>query len=485
MKIDVNDLYDHGTNKLKEGDFNAASECFNTLLDHDPTSEAYIFGLACAESKRGHSALGLLLYKHILDKNKGVTEAWSNSGCVYKTLEKFNDAKKCFHEAIKIEEPRLFKEKTPENINKIKVNLADFYSNLASMYVATGDPKEAINYCNKGLIFVTDSRALKWNRALAYLEMGDYEKGFEDYEHGVRIQGDTYISDQDRPDRNYHPHGTPRWDGTKGVSVVVYGEQGIGDELMFASVIPDLMKDCKVIIDAHPRLADLFRETFPNVPVYGTRKEAGLPWSQYHNIDYKIAMGSLGKFYRKKKEDFPGTPYLKVPEALIQKYKERLSLLGNKRKIGISWKGGVKTTNRSSRHIPLEMWTQILSLDADFISLQYHEDAQEDVDRFQESHPDITIHHWKDVLDDYDETAGLVANLDLIISVPQSVIHLAGAIGTETYQLCPKRALWQMGPYKEDMPWYESVTNIWQGHDEKWEPVLDAARQVALVGVSK
>lgn len=476
MKMLASDMYAHGVEMIKKGDFNAANETFNVLLNNDLDSDTIIFNLASCASKKNHLGVAIILYKHLLTIKPNISEAYNNMGCIYKNLEIMNKAEQCFRKAIEIDEGRIKKENDPSKKQELKINIADFYSNLASLFVADGTPLKAIELCDKGLKH-HDARVLHWNKSLALLEKGDYENGFQEYEYGFRMKGDV-ADKQDRVDRNYHKDGTPAWDGTKGKWVVVYGEQGIGDEIMFASMVPDIMKDCNVILDVHPRLADLFRNSFPNTPVFGTRKVKDIPWADFGTIDYKLSIGSLGKFYRKKKEDFPGTPYIKADDKLVEKYHEKLKSLGRKLNVGISWRGGTKKTNRSTRYIKLDLLKPLLSLDANFISLQYNKDSRKDVDVFMEKNPDIALHHWQDVLDDYDETAGLVANLDVIFSVPQSVVHLAGAMGVETYQLTPKKAMWQMGPYGEDMPWYSCVKNIWQGNDCKWEPVVDKASKI-------
>ncbi len=115
----------------------------------------------------------------------------------------------------------------------------------------------------------------------------------------------------------------------------------------------------------------------------------------------------------------------------------------------------------------------LFGLDCDFISLQYHNNARAEVDIFHESLGYEVITHWQDVVDDYDLTAGLLTQLDYVVSVPQSVVHLAGSLGVATLQLCPKSALWQMGVYKQNAPWYKCVKNIWQEVDGKWADVID------------
>jgi hypothetical protein len=338
----------------------------------------------------------------------------------------------------------------------------DIKANISGLYVAAGEP-------DKGLAVVKeieerwpdyeDMARLRGNKSLLLLEKGDYAGGFDEMDNaggGKRPVNKNYYGDPEL------------WDGTKGATVVVTGEQGIGDEIMFASMIPDLMKDCNVIMDAHMRLADMFRRSF-NIPVYATREFSTLMWRPPEMPYYKIPIGSLGKFYRRSRESFPGTPYLKADPVLSEMIKKKL---GDKPRIGISWRGGSKMTNKAARHIPLEAFLPIFkTIDAQWISLQYHQMSQREVDYMKEKHG-VTIDHWQAELDDYDITAALVENLDLVISVPQSVVHLAGALGKETIQLCPKMSMWQAGVYGEDAPWYESVKNIWQPEFGDWGGVL-------------
>ncbi len=113
----------------------------------------------------------------------------------------------------------------------------------------------------------------------------------------------------------------------------MWGEQGVGDEILSSSMIPDLARDCKlVIMDTHPRLTNLFREAFGplgNVIVYGTRKESVITWPSWHKVDFKISIGSLGRFYRRKAEDFPAKrQHLRPLEPLAQKWRERLQAVG-------------------------------------------------------------------------------------------------------------------------------------------------------------
>lgn len=441
------DLVMHNFNRLLNGTMHGKGEDMGVLL----------FYIACTHMKMGHHALAILLYKQAIDFRKDFVAAINNLGYVYKKEGMFEETKRCFEEVIRIVEEG--KQEIPDS------DKAEYYTNFGSLMIANGTPRKAIEYFDRAAS-ISDHGALnKWNRSLAYLELGDYERGFLDYEQGDR-------SDL-KSRRTYGKENLPDWDGTPGKRIIVYGEQGIGDEIMFSSMLPDAIRDCTVILDAHPRLADLFRLNYPGIAVYGTRKTEikQIGWIKYHEFDSKIAIGSLAKYYRKKEEDFPKTPFLKCDPAISAKYRTILANMGNRPKIGISWKGGIKSTNSMHRQIPLESWAGILAIDADFISLQYHRDIGEEVRKFEGEYG-AKLNHWQTVLDDYDETAGLVDNLDLIISVPQSVVHLAAAMGKTVWQLSPFRAMWQVGPYGREMPWYAATENFWQGDDCQWEPVM-------------
>lgn len=446
--IKTDELFNRGMNIVRSGgDIKAAEHMFNTILNQNVDADSVIFALGCCAMVKGNFGLGANLFQQAVSKNRKFAQAWNNLGCCYRNLGMVEKARYSFENAVNLEED-------PE-----------FVGNLGGSYIGTGSPGKAIYYLDKCLANITHHQSSLNNKSLAYLEMGDWQRGFALY--------DNRVATGNHKERHYHEHGTPEWDGTPGRTVVVYGEQGIGDEIMFASVLPDIIKVCSVILDVHPRLAGLFRIAFPQIPVYGTRKMGEIVWSAMHQIDAKISIGSLPRLFRFTNKDFPKTPYLKPDDRLSKKVRSLIESCGRKPRIGISWKGGTKKTNGIYRTVPLHLWKSILNVDATFFSLQYQEDAEYDLKRFYKESPNMPkIHHFREVLNDYDETAALVSNLDLVISVPQSVVHLAGALGVPCWQLTPKRAMWQMGQYGRNMPWYGCVKSYWQASHGHWEEVL-------------
>lgn len=474
--VNLKELAFQAFEHIEKKEFKEAEAKLVYLLNVYPREAILVYYLGCMYLDQKKLGFAVMAYEYAIQLQPDFDQCYNNLSTTYRRLGDTSRCPELLEKAVEIS-------KRPEYVSRMTSpevaikNQCDYIGNLGSCYIAKGTPKKALSYFEEALKLVPSSENVLWNQGLAYLELGDYEKGFIGYDFGDRIS--------DTKERSYHggPKSTKVWPGrdTKKddgslPSVVVYGEQGIGDEIMFASILPEMMQDANVIFECHPRLMDLFRQSFPGIPVYGTRKSIQVNWAKNHQIDYKIAIGSLAKHYRKKKEDFPGKAFLVPDEKLKQKMQEKLKTLdnnGQKPKIGISWKGGIGITNKAPRCIELELLKPLFNFDIDFISLQYHVNARAEIDKFHESLGREVITHWQDVVDDYDLTAALLPSLDMVISVPQSVVHLAGALGVNTIQMCPVQALWQMGVYGQNMPWYESVQNFWQPADGDWKTVVE------------
>jgi Flp pilus assembly protein TadD len=311
------------------------------------------------------------------------------------------------------------------------------------------------------------------NRALMLLKQRDFERAWPDYE--ARKQSLREKRANDLP--------WPEWDGSSlaGRSIYVYPEQGLGDEIMFASCLPDLIERADACtVECHAKLEAIFRRSFPEAQILA--KNA---WRDSRAIapqppDCKVAIGSLPLFFRASADAFPAhRGYLRAEEAKVLRWTNRLAALPGSRKIGISWRGGLLSTRRGLRSIPLQAWEPVLTCpDIDFISLQYS-DADAEIEALRQT-VGVDVHHWQDAIDDYDETAALVAALDLVISVQTAIVHLAGALGKTTWALITAVPEWRYGLEGPSMPWYPAVTLIRQTDPDQWDGVLAAVREGLL-----
>lgn len=331
----------------------------------------------------------------------------------------------------------------------------NFHSSLEGLSLSSlnkGEFEKAILYANRSLAEHHEALESKTNRGMAYLALGRWKEGWRDYNENIGIE-------KNRKEMTYGYE--PRWDGSKGKKVVCYGEQGIGDEMSFASCLPDLIRDSKhVTIECDMRLRPLFERSFPQTVVMGTRykDEAKRDWAHAQVFDARVAMGQLPEFYRKKDSDFHGKPYLIPNPQLALQWRALLQSMGTKPKIGIAWTGGIPKTGQAKRTVGLDTLAPLIKgFDADWISLQY-----KDVDGIQEAEKKhgIKIHDWEwgTRMADYDHTVALISELDLVISVCTTVVHAAGGLGKETWCLVPEVPMWRYRKEGTEFPWSSSVT---------------------------
>jgi len=480
-----NPFYD-ATELEKAGKHKEAGDIYKQLLNEDFDNSVVLAALGMNLAVQGENGMAHVMLSRALDKAEQIVTDFKKVGIIQKDsadpkiLADFLKTKKaeimnalgtCWKHENKCDKARYWFERA----QSIVPPNADIQNNLATLYINEGSPERAMSHLEHAIQLMPGHSQAHWNRSLCYLEMGEYEKGFKEYKWGKRAEV--------RMDRVYTNKGKlPEWDGSPGKTVVVYGEQGIGDEIMFASCLPDMMKDCKqVIFDCHKKLHVLFCNSFPALDIYPTREDEKITWpykqdgTPRYQIDAKIAMGDVPQFYRNRLEDFPGTPYIQPTTANEQRWADRLAALPAKPKIGIAWIGGHKKTRVEVRSLKLEQLLPILSLDANFISLQYTK-CEDEIQAFEMAHPDIKIHHWPEAnySENYDDQAGLVANLDLVICCCTSLVHLAGSMGVPTWVLTPSRPAWRYRLDLDYMPWYGRTVTLFrqQPNTIEWEPVV-------------
>lgn len=440
----------------EKGEIDEALRVANEVLNEDFNNPRALFIIGYVLLKAERFGLAYNINKIVTQMAPNRAEPWNNMGMCHQETLNLDDAERCFRQSLKIEPG-----------SKAAMN------NMALIYVNRGQPEAALQWSEKALKIDPAMKDAQDNKGLACLMLGKWAEGWKNWE--ASLGG---------PQRREIVYGSePRWDGSRGKTVVVYGEQGLGDEIAFASCIPDAIRDCKkVVIDCDHRLAGLFKRSFPQADVYGTRFQKEVGWPAKYQIDARCAMGGLPKFYRNRDEDFPRAPYLiPDPERRIQ-WKALLESLGPGMKIGFAYTGGLLSTGAKKRSLDLDQLLPLLKQEAHWVSLQYRDPP--DCEAFFRDHG-IRLHHWRrgTQTDDYDDTAALVAELDLVITVTTTVVHLCGAIGTPCWVLTPKHPPWFFGLGREDMQWYSCVRLFRQKTD--WDEVVRRIAKELHVVVAK
>lgn len=415
------EIWEQAVEHHKNGQYQEAENLYDQLLTQNHANAGLLATVGTLYLQQNKIGLATALLEASLVYGKArPADVLSNLGICYRSSGQQDKAVKYLNEAVAC------KEVSPQAL-----------ANYAALYLESPDQEKGAIACRKALRDDPELPIAHWNLALMELAQGKWATAWDHHEYGLRC------TPMMRVDRQIG--GLPYWNGEKG-RVIVYGEQGIGDEIMFASMLPDLLKTNDVIIECHKRLGTLFKKSFPGLTVYPTRESNNPDWVANETADYRLSIGSLGKHYRRSREAFPGTAYLRADP--LPK--------GKKFRVGISWTGGMKAGRVQKRSVPLSWWKSILNVpDVEFVSLQYT-DQKEEIDLVNTMGYDVKVMDEYAKADDYYECARLVASCDLVISVCTSVIHLAGALGVPCWVMTPKHPAWRYGN-EGGMPWYRSV----------------------------
>ncbi len=335
-----------------------------------------------------------------------------------------------------------------------------------------GDLQAARSWYRKAQQLSGEPRAFL-SEALIDLLDGNYETAWDKYEARRQV-----------PDQRLHHAmfaSLPEWRGEAPPArrLLVYGEQGLGDEIMFASMFAELGRRVpRVALICDPRLGGLFRRSFPAFEVIPEpRGSQGERAKRLSEIDCAVAAGSLGRLFRRRREDFPlHGGYLTPNPVKITAWKERLSALAPGRKIGLSWIGGMQKTGRSRRSLSLAQLQPVLETSGvSWISLQYTACSEEIAALAAAGGPRIA--EFPGVTADMDELASLIAALDLVVSVCNTTVHVAGALGKEVLVMAPFVPEWRYGMTGERMVWYPSARVLRQAAYGEWDRVIAQVRQ--------
>lgn len=272
----------------------------------------------------------------------------------------------------------------------------------------------------------------------------------------------------------YRPMPYQPWDGRALAddTLLVLADEGLGDEIMFASCLPDLSKRvAHCIVECEPRLLGLFSRSFPGIHFIATQRENSTRWlSHLPEPRWQISAGALPQFFRTQEADFPQhTGYLRADPVRVQAWVERLkALFGSEPVVGLSWRGGIVGTRTKARSIDPESWAPILRVPGvHFVNLQYGA-YQADLESIQQMHG-IRIHDFPEAIADYDETAALVSALDLVVTCCTAIVHLAGALGKPAWVLTPMSPGWRYTADRRQMPWYPSTRLFRQDAYRNWQ----------------
>ena len=394
-----------------------------------------------------------LAFEEAVRRAPGMARAHSNLGCVlFRDLGEYERGAQHIEGALAL---------SPED--------PDALANYTMVLSQRGDTDGTIALCDRLLQANPELHEMRLNRALALLKQGRFAEAWPDYESRRVLKHSNFVP---------RPYNFPEWRGEPlaGRTLLVYGEQGIGDEIMFASCLPDVLAQAgSCILDCSPRLEALFRRSFPGATVVGVEQSDTRPaWlASAHAIDFQVALGSLPLHLRRHAADFPRHAGYLVPDPQrVAHWRARLAAAGPHPWAGFAWRGGMPSTRRTLRSMALADWLPLLGESTvRWVSLQYG-DSREERDVFIRTHGRL-FEHWGEAVDDLEELAALIGALDMVVSVQTATVHLAGALGKPVWVAIPAVAEWRYLERGETMPWYPSARLFRQERTGEWGPVME------------
>jgi hypothetical protein len=318
---------------------------------------------------------------------------------------------------------------------------------LGNRYLALGLRAEARRCLARALASDPQHAPAHASHALLLLGNGDFARGWDEYEWRLRAGFDP----APRGPMPYAACGKP-----DGKHVFVASEQGMGDEVMFASCIPDLLSvAASCVLECGSRLVPLFERSFPQAKVV-SRNRSIWPPPGAQGFDCGLWAGSLPRLFRGARERFPGKPYLQADRDAVERWREKLGRLGGQRKVGLAWTGGLPETARTQRSLALADIAPLFEAAGTvFVSLELMDRSAEA--REATARGGAPLVHWPGVAADPDRLAALVEALDLVVCVPNAAAHLAGALGKPVKVLVTGAPTWRYLWEGESVPWYASM----------------------------
>jgi len=417
-----------------------AKEILEYMIELDPKNLGAHINLCTVYQSLNKPELALKTAFKAIEIDPLSSMAYNNLGTALGDLYMVEEARQALITALEI---------SPKNITTV-INLAQIEEKLENRREAVELYEKALTYPN---ITPGESQLIKYYLAYSYLYLGQLAKGWDHYDFGFSSLLPLGAL------RSLRKFKQPKWEGEviTGKKILVWREQGLGDEIEFSTCLWDLkFLNCEIILECDHRLVEAYKRTFSDFTV---RAEAighdGYPI--FSDFDIHTPIGSLPKFFRRQISDFQTQKVLFLPlNERKEWFRKEMSPYQEKKCIGISWRSGKLSIARNEHYTALIDWRELLCQpEIQFVNLQYGEPEDELLEI--ESMLGIKILRWPeiDLKNDLEAVIALCGCLDAVVSVGTAVSSIAPSVGTPTILLSKQN--WIMLGRKLDFPWQKNV----------------------------
>ena len=459
------------------GDLQQAEIIYRQVLEKAPDHPDATHFMGVLAYNAGKNDIAKLFLKKAIELLPNHAGPFNNMGNVFQAEKQYDKAKTFYKMAIEINPKHRM---AHNNLGVACLHSADLDNALISIdkalsidpgYVeaivnrgevlrAMGDYDKAIEDYERAIAISPDCVDAHWNRSVAWLTQGRFLKGWAEYEWRWKRK--------ETPCRAFAT-GKP-WQGQdiSGKVVFVYEEQGLGDTLQFIRYLPLVWKlGCRLVFEVNPALIRLVNANrLYDRLLVGLKDVDTRPVDRF---DYHVSLLSLPKIFQTEVETIPAkVPYLSPEPSLCKIWRNRFVQDGSF-KVGIVWAGHPGHKNDSNRSIPLKMFEQFSRVDG--VSLYSLQKDKHDKWTDNESLRMFTKDFGPEI-SDFSDTAAIMDNLDLVISVDTSVVHLAGAMGKQVWNLVPFCPDFRWLLETESSPWYPTMRLFRQPAPGDWNSVF-------------
>jgi tetratricopeptide (TPR) repeat protein len=475
----------------------AAAACMEAIRLQSDFKQAYN-NLGLALKEKGDLKEAIAAYEKAVKLDLQYSEAISNLGMaliaqgnlneaeinIRKAVELApNSAELCNNLGVLFNRQGRFEEAIAASEKSININpyYLESYNNLGTALMELGRFSQATAAFEKAISIDAKRAEPHHNYSLVLLMTGQLERGWEEYEWRWKHSGFS---------TPLRPFPQKRWSGSLDDvgKLLVWGEQGIGDEVQFSGLIRHIVaKGINVIVECDKRLAPLLQRSLADTMIV-KRRDPPSDVLKDASITHQIPMCSIPRVlgWPMNVKSFSSS-YLLADKShrdrLRSQYKADKKLL----LVGISWRSG-NSQEGAKRSIDLKYWDPILKVaGVRFVNLQYGECSKQLQESYQRSGVEILKDEKINPLTDLESFAAQVAAMDLVISVDNSTVHFAGAIGTNAWTMLPTVPDWRWGLESDITGWYPTMRLFRQKDRGKWEPVISkvAEELKSLVNTKK
>lgn len=439
--------FDVGTGYLQTDRCDRAIPHYREATRLDPRNAHYMYNLGAALGKNGNHAEALEAFDKTIELTPEFARVHNNKGIALKRLGRRSEALASLRRAMELDP-----------------DFPGTYNTFGTILEDEGKWPEAIDAYRKAMALDPDSALIHWNYARALMVLGQWKEGWEEFEW--RLKEPQLALNRGFPQ--------PQWDGSDpaGQTILAHAEGGYGDALNFVRFVPMVaQRGAKVILECQPGLAPLF-DGMAGVDRVIPR---GQPLPAF---DWQIPLQSLLRIFGVTPQNIPNqVPYVSPPADRAQRWADRLAG-ETKLRVGLVWSGS-KYSDEDSRTRTIDVFAPLAEVPGiKFFSLQKGDHSQ------QTPPPGMDWADFTSELNDFADTAALVQNLDLVVTVDTSTAHLAGAMGKPVWVLIMFKSEFRWLLDRTDTPWYPTMRLFRQPTETDWQtPVRQMA--VALRGFKR